>query len=66
MNAWESVALKILVEVLERLVTPESVKKAEGWLVAGLAALAKSTVSKADDALVKILADALEVPVPTV
>ncbi len=63
MSFGEDFMLKILVQVLGQLVTPESIKEAEGYLIAAAEALAKNTASKVDDALVKILADALGVPV---
>lgn len=60
----DDILLKILIQVLEKLVTPASVKQAETYIVEALAALAKKTDSKVDDALVKVVADALGIPVP--
>lgn len=59
----QELLLKILVNVLGRLLTPEVIRTAEVELVAWLKVQATSTTNKIDDAVVQIIADALGVPV---
>jgi hypothetical protein len=53
--------LRAIVKLLGQLVTPEMLKGLKDELIAYLRELAKKTENKLDDALIDILADALEV-----
>lgn len=54
--------LKILVDLVGRMLTPEVVRKAETELVAWLKVQAAATDNPIDDSVVKIIASALGVP----
>lgn len=58
-------AIKIIIEALKKYLTPETVKQASTALVAWLAVQATKTDTKVDDELVRVVAQALGVPVPT-
>jgi len=60
----KNMLLKILVEVLGKLITPELVEKFKVDVILYVAELAKQSDNKVDDAIVEILAEAMGVDVP--
>lgn len=60
----KSVLIKLIMEALEKLITPSVIKEAKVAAVKYLAELAKSTDNEIDDKIVEIVAKALEVDVP--
>jgi hypothetical protein len=61
----KNMLLKILVEVLGKLITPDLVEKFKTDVILYVAELAKQSDNKIDDSIVEILADALGVKLPS-
>lgn len=60
-----SIAEQLVIWIVNRLLTPEVIKGAEKELVVFLQALAKKSSNSIDDALVKLIAMALGVDLPS-
>lgn len=58
---FEKLLLEMLVKILGQLITPDAVKKAKEMIVCWLQSQVANTDNKIDDAVVKIIAEALEV-----
>lgn len=64
MDIAKQMLAKLVLELLEKLVTPDLLKKGHVALVGYLAALAKQTDNDVDDKIVEVVAKALGVEVP--
>ncbi len=60
---FQEVLMKLLVEVMGKLITPDVVEKAKQFVVCWAKSQVAATDNKIDDAFVQILADALQVDV---
>lgn len=64
MDLARQMLAKLVLELLEKLVTPDMLKKGHVLLVGYLVGLAKQTDNEIDDKVVAIIAKALDVEVP--
>jgi hypothetical protein len=55
--------LKLILDALEKLITPDLQQKADEWIVARLRELADKTDNEVDDKVVELVAKALGVAV---